>query len=892
VGGRLEVAVNGDINLWYLIAHPGSATLTFESPGVLSLVAAAVLFLLIARRDWPRRRAALWCRLVAFCLVVLALAGLRLSTRLPDDRLSLIALLDVSQSIDQEGRAWQEDYLERAAAALAPGDEIGIVKFGHNAAVVQPPGTQQSYPVDDEMVKPAATNIGKALDTAMALFPPDVERRVLLLSDGNETRGSSVATIPRALRSKVAIFAAVPPHAGGADASVEKLVVPPVVAEGAVFPVRIVLRNHGPAREGRLSLHLDGELLGEERLELHQGLNAVEIPYRMEGPGSRRLRATIFVGNDAIRANDYREEALTIGGEPRALVVSSRARPPIAVVLERKNVRVTVQSASEVPSRAESLLRYDAVILDDVVAADLDPGKLNALERYVRELGGGVVLLGGRMTYGDESFKGTALERLLPVTLEPRRPPKVERQPLGLFLVIDRSNSMGYHVHNRLQRSESESKLVYAKRAALAVLSQLKDSDYVGLLTFSSTMEEIAPLGRASDNRRQLEKQIPLLTADGGTDFYDALHMAHDQLVDSRIQTKHVILLTDGDTNRGAEGHHDLIAELARDGISVSTIRIGDDMVNLKLLTEISNRTGGHFYHVENAETLPELMLQDTTKAMAQVEQPGQVYAPRVGSWSQVLGGVDEKRIPELRGYAFSRPKPGADVLLDVPAQDRDDPILAAWQYGLGRVVAFTASISDDAELWIGWDGFGKLWSQIIRWTARAYSPWSYAIDVRRSGPSSTIMVRSFGDLGDGVLRARLRPHAERRIDVALVPQAPRVFTAQLPTLVGGSYPVTIIRRGAGGEVDELTQTVSFPDADAEPQEEFLADGANMQLLERLASATGGAVNAPLRELIRREPGTRGVEHPLDWLLIPLAMAFFLADVGLRRFDRTVGDDN
>jgi len=884
--------VNGDINLWYLMAHPASASVQFQSPAVVLLTAAAAFFYFVARRDSPRRRLAVWFRITAFCLLVLALAGFTLSTRLPDDRLSLMALLDVSESIDKEGRDWQEDYVERAAAALAPGDEMGVVKFAHNAAVARPPGTRQSYPIDDDFVQPTATDIGKALDTAMALFPPDVERRILLLSDGNETRGNSAATLPRARRSKVTIFAAVPPHAGGADASVEKLLVPPVVAEGAVFPVRVVLRNRGQPRDGTLSLHLDGELLGEEHIDLQQGLNAVEIPYRMEGIGSRRLRATILVADDAVRANDYREEALTVGGEPRVLVVSARAHPPIATVLERKSVRVTVQAPGEVPQLAEKLQRYDAVILDDVVAADLARDRLDALERYARELGGGVVVLGGRMTYGDESFKGSALERLLPVTLEPRRPPKVERQPLALFLVIDRSNSMGYHVTNRLQRSETDSKLIYAKRAALAVLSQLKDSDYVGLLTFSSTMEEIAPLRRVSENRTQLERQIPLITADGGTDFYDALQMAHRQLVDSRIQTNHVILLTDGDTNRGAEGHQDLVAGLASDGISVSTIRIGDDMVNLKLLTDISNRTGGHFYHVENAETLPELMLQDTTKAMAEVEQPGEVYVPRVGAWSQVLGGIEEKRIPKLRGYAFSRAKPGADVLLDVPAEDRDDPVLAVWQYGLGRVAAFTASIADDAELWVGWDGFGKLWSQIIRWTARAYSPWNYAIDVRRSGRSSVMTVRSFGDLGDGVLRARLQPHAEKRIDAALVPQAPRVFTAEVPTLLGGRYPVTIIRRSAGGEVDELTQTVSFPSKDAVPQEEFLAGGPNLLLLERLATATGGALNAPLRQVIRREPGTRGVDYALDWLLIPLAMVFFLADVGLRRFDRMAGDDN
>lgn len=875
--------MNPEINIWYLLANPGSVSVFLRSPGFLVLLAGIALFFRVARRDTLRRRVATWLRSAAFALVVLALAGLTLATRLPDDRLSLIAVVDVSQSIDATGRRWQDQYVERAVAALAPGDEIGVVEFGRDAVVAQPPGAPRAYAPAGVKVGKTATDIGKALDTAMAMFPPDVERRIVLLSDGHETRGDALAAIPRALRARASIYAASPPHAGGADASIEKLVVPPVVAEGAVFPLRVVLRNRGRAREAQLSLHLDGESLGEESLTLAPGLNAVEIPYRMHGAGTRRLRAAIFVPDDVVPANNYREAALTVGSEPHVLVVSTRARPPIATVLERKDIRVTVEPPASLPQSAARLARYDAVILEEVVAAEIGAGRLEALERYVREQGGGLIVAAGRMTYGDADFKGTPLEHLLPVTLEPRRPPRVDRQPLALFLLIDRSNSMGYHFRNRLQRSSTESKLVYAKRAALAVLSQLKDSDFVGVFAFDSMLFEVAPLRRVGENRRLLEEQIPKLQPGGGTDFFDALTAAHRQLVDGRVPTKHVILLTDGDTNRGAEGYRDLIERVAGEGISVSTIRIGDDMVNLRLLDDISKRTGGQFYHVENAESLPELMLKDTTKALAQVERTGESHMPRVSGWSQVLGGVDAHAIPELHGYAYARPRPGADVLLEVPATDRTDPILAVWQYGLGRVVAFTASAYDDAEMWTGWDGFGKFWSQLVRWSARASSPWSYAVDVERVGEESTLTVRSFGDLGDGVLRARLRPHPERSIDVALVPQSPRVFTARLPTLLGGRYPVSIIRRSAAGEVSERTQTVTFPAQDSEPQEEIYADTPNRLLLNRLTAATGGAVDASLREVVRREPGTRRVEHALDWVLLPLAMILFLGDVGLRR---------
>lgn len=871
------------LNLWYLLAHPDSASLAVGSPAWLVLLAGAAVFFLIGRRDTPARRAAACLRCGAYGATVLALAGLTLATRLPDDRLSLIAVLDVSQSIDAHGRRWQERYVERAAAALAPGDEIGVVKFGRDAAVVRPPGPPHSGVLAQAPVRESGTDIARALDTALALFPPDVERRIVLLTDGHQTHGDALAVIPRALRSRTAIYAAVPPHAGGADAAVEKLLVPPVVARGAVFPVRLVVRNRGRAREARLSLHLDDELLGEDRVSLEPGLNAIEIPYRLQEEGTRRLRAAVSLPDDIVPANNHREASLTVGGEPRVLLVSKRSRPPIAALLERKNIQVSSRSPAALPQSAGELSGYDAVVLEDPTAADLDAVRLVAIERYVRELGGGLVVAAGRMTYGDPGFKSTPLERLLPVTLEPRRPPRVDRQPLALFVLIDRSNSMGYHFRNRLQRSESESKLIYAKRAALAVLSQLKDSDFVGVNAFDSSLFEVAPLRRVSENRKLLEEHIPRLQPGGGTDFFDALEAAHRQLVDARVSAKHVILLTDGDTNRSAEGYRDLIARVAADGITVSTIRIGDDLVNLRLLEDISRRTGGQFYHVEDAESLPELMLRDTSKALAQVERSGEIHAPRRRVWNQILAGVDVRAIPELHGCAYTRPRPGADVLLDVAAAERDDPVLAVWQYGLGRVAALTASPYDDAEMWMGWDGLGKLWSQLVRWAARPFSLQSYAVDIERVEGESIMRVKSFGDLGDSVLRARLRPHPERAIDVPLVPQSPRVFAARLPALLPGRYPVTIVRRSASGQVSESIQTVTFPAGDAQPQEEIYAETPSRLLLDRLTAATGGAVDAPLRDVVRRQPGSRRVEHPLDWLLLPLAMALFLTDIGLRR---------
>ncbi len=875
--------MNPGISFGYLFAHPETVGISLPHPAALLLLGAIPLLIAWARKDFGQYRLALALRVGAYVALVLGLAGLAISARLPADRLSLIAAVDVSQSIDTAGRDWERQYMQQVAAALAPGDELGVVAFAKDAAVVQAPGSTSATTLATAPVVSSATDIARGLETAMALFPPDTERRLLLISDGNQTRGNALIDVARARQASVAVYAAVPPHDTAADVAVEKLTLAPLVADGSVFPLRAVLRNTGGTRSVLVSLLVDGEAVGNQTLTIQPGLNAVEIPYRLSGAGSHRVRVQVMAAGDPIPGNDYREASVMVGGATRVLLVTTHPHSSLARVLGRKDVAVEAIAPAEFPSRVEQLFGYHCVVFEDVGAQGFPDRKFSALERYVREFGGGFVMAAGEGTYGDAAFKQTAIERMLPVTLEPRRPPRAEREPLALFILIDRSNSMGYHIRNRLERSEDESKLAYAKRAALAVVRQLKDSDMVGLIAFDSEPFQVAPLRPLKDNRPLLESNIPRLQPGGGTDFYDALESARKQLIDSRVNTMHVILLTDGDTNRGAADHYPLITALAQADISVTTIRIGDDTVNLNLLHDISGRTGGQFYHAENVEALPELLLKDTSEALTQTPRHEETFAPRVAGASQVLRGIAPNTLPSLRGYAYARSKPGADTLLFVPSRDKRDPILNAWQYGLGRVLAFTASLDDDAETWVGWDGFGKFWSQLVRWAVQEHTPWDYAIELHRADGQTILNVHAFDDLEDGVLMARIFADPDHAMEIAVPPRAPREFSAQLPPLPGGRYPLTLTKRSGKQQVSERTEMIDIPDRDEEPQEESETDQPNLALLNALTSSTGGAVNAPVRTLVGRKVGTRRVDHPLDWLLIPAAMLLFLADVGIRR---------
>jgi Mg-chelatase subunit ChlD len=871
--------------LSYLFSHPTHVGVAFERPLALLLLAAAPVFLLLRSR-LGRRAAHL--RSGAYAALVLATAGVALTVSLPDQPLSLVVAVDTSESIDAKGSEWALRYVRNAASGLAPGDEIAVLTFAKDVRLIHPPGPAPAALDFSTSTARTATNLDLALDTAAALFPGERTRRLLLVSDGNETRGDSRRQIPRLREAAVRVDVAVPPGGHAPDVQLDKLILAPQVPEEHVVPLRIVARNTGKLRPAVLTLYLDDRVMDSAAIELQPGLNSFELPAEISGRGSHRLKAALAVPDDPTPSDNYREVGVTVRGRIRILLIDPHERSPLAGALQRRGIAVDLRTPERLTT-LDDLPSYDAVILEDVGAADLSAPALARIEGFVRDFGGGLVVAGGETTFGDPAFAGTALEPLLPVTLEPRRPKPATREPLALFIVIDRSNSMGYN--SRIGTLRDGEKLRYAKEAALAVVRQLRDEDLVGVIAFDSQPRELAPLRPLRENRERLQRLIPRLVENGGTDFFDALESARAQLAASRVDRRHVVLLTDGDTNRSAmDEYRDLIGDLAAAEISVTTIRIGDNTVNLRLLQDISDQTGGRFYYVEDAQTLPDLMLQDTTRALGPLNAGTERYFPQTGSRSQALSGIDEHTIPTLSGYAYSRPRDGAEIALHVTRLQRRDPILAVWRYGLGHVAAFTASPSLDAEQWWGWTQFAKFWSQLVHWTASEHAEGSYVVDAVRMQGATELTVRTSSAADeDATLFARLHLDDGVVREIGLVSERPRSFTAHVPSLPGGRYPLTILRRSKSGAVSEQTFPVTIPDEEVEPRHELERRAPDLGLLTALAEGTGGKLNPNAREVVEREVGSRRAVHPLDALLLPLAMFLFLADVAVRRLGYEVG---
>jgi Mg-chelatase subunit ChlD len=866
-------------------------TYTLTAPEWLWLL--ALLPLLWLPLFWQTQRvvmslAALF-RSLAAVLLVAALAGLSIQTILSEHKLTLVAAADMSDSVSAEGRAWTQEYLARLVKTLEPTDELAVLSFAGDTSLVVPPGNPTNVSLTVEALQgPVAdqngeTNIARALERSLALYPEEAEKRLVLITDGNETAGVAKQHIALARRMGVKIFPVIPPSGQHPEVSLEKFITPPLVREGSAFNVRLVVRNgnHKPVR-GSAVVFANDQTLTRQEVNLEPGLSVLEVPAQILQRGNYLLRAEVKAEPDTVSGNNKQSVNLAVTGKIRSLVITDNAKTHLARALQMKEVETEFRRPEGIPTQIAELLDYNCLVFDDISRGGISQQQMNVVERYVRDFGGGFLMAGGLRTFGDLGYKGTTVERVLPLTFQEQRPKKKKRTPIALFLVIDRSNSMGYN--SKIRGLHDGQKMKYAQKAALELLNQLQDSDYAGAIAFDSEAYLLAPLNFLSVNRAELTDKIARLQYGGGTDFYSALETASDQLAQVRGAIRHILLLTDGDSNRSPADHYPLTASIAQRQISITTIRIGSDTVNLQLLSYMSDKTGGRFYHVDDVELLPQLLIKDTKQVMREKDddddKPKEIV-PRVGERGMILQGLND--FPSLEEYMLTKPKTGADVQLYTDAHKEHDPLLATWQYGLGKVVAVTFDPSGAGSSdWIRWEGYSKFWSQAVRWAIRDETPWDYRLSARVRGDRTVLQAESFESDDEGVLQVRL-PRGGQTDELTLMPVAPRVYEAVMSGKRQGSFPVTVLKRRGGKVINQKTEVVMVGQSSGDSLDEYRQQHPNRDLLRDLAAGTGGKIDPDLNELVaQKREGKKKQLHPLENNLIIGALFLLLGDIAIR----------
>ena len=847
--------------------------LTFEALWPLVLLLAVPIIWRWGRRSatnlGPRHMAAATA-LRATALLLLALALMRPVWHAASRAVSVVYVVDVSRSVAPGFVRSALEWIRAAERERTPASSAYVV-FGDRPVLapdldqVQRIGVIRDGNAEAGAVTQGSTNIELALDAALLAFRPGQIKRLVLFSDGNQTRGDLWRVLPRLQAEAVRVFAFPARERAVQDAWVEAIETAPAVRRDE--PTRIVVRVVSEAAAPALvRLAASDRELARRQVLLVPGVNTVEFRTRLRQSGAVDLAAEVTAQGDTVRENDRLQQSVWVG--PRARVLYAEGQTDAGAYLRdalwRDGIDVTSIRGTELPTSASGLASYDAVIVSDVPRAVLDEPRMRALAAYVRDAGGGLVYAGGESTYGESGFSGSDLERVLPVEFKAQE----KRRDLALVVCLDRSYSM------------KGRPIELAKAATRAALDMLEEQHYFGVIAFDSQPHDTVPLQQLR-SRRKAEDLIDRIQASGQTNIYPALATAFRWLQNAQPKRRHVILLSDGDT--APADFERLVKRLVDAHITVSTVAIGPS-AERELMSNIARWGRGRAYFAEDVAMVPQIFVEDTQKVSRTtlVEEP---FRPVVKRRIEALRGIDFSTAPLLRGFASMKPRDGAEVFLE---SDSGAPILSRWQYGLGRTLVFASDVKNRwAADWLTWQGYGKFWGQLVRDVMRRDTGEELRMQLTRDGDRALVELEA--PTREGLWQNRLVPLV--RVSrpgggdetLRLRQHAPGAYSAVL-ALDGVAVAPYVFRLEVGGGIDAAAarrvgvRKLYYPYAD-----EYRSRAPDLSLLQTLTEQTGGKLTPKTEEVFAAGNDRGRVRSSLWPWVAALALLTYLLDISVRR---------
>lgn len=802
-------------------------------------------------------RVLLAVRSLIFVLLVFSLAGL--SLRSPCSETMCVFLVDTSRSIDENASRLARDFVTKTQEHLE----------NTTCALMEFDATPRLAVADEPVTKKGSreeTNIAAAIKPAQAIVPPHCTGHLVLLSDGNETEGDALRT---AIASGVRISVVPLPVSPEPEVQLVELRAPSNVRQGEPFHLEILVRCNTET-DGLIRVYRDDFKLIEQRETLNPGENLLRYPLQA-GEDRQQLYTALLVSNDdSIHENNSATITLACDGPPRVLLLESDPELVLdfTAALREQAIEVETRAATEFPQTLEELNRYEAVIVSDVPATAFSVAQMELLRNYVRDLGGGFLMLGGERSFGLGAYSETVLDDLLPVRCKFEK--EEEKPSLAMCLIIDRSGSM------------QGEKIELAKDAAQSVVELLNARDYVTVIAFDATPHTVVAAQNVV-SPAVIRSQIARVSAEGGTSIYPALLRAHQELQGVPAKLKHAILLSDGQSERG--DFETITRQMRDESVTLTTIGIGD--ADHDLLGRLAEIGQGRYYRCEDPREIPQIFARETITAgkSALEEIP---FIPVTITRSEILSGLNLDEAPPLLGFVKTEPKPTSRSIL---VTETGEPLLVVSRYGLGVCIAFTSDVKSRwASEWLAWDSFGSFWGQVLRYTMRKTNSGRSRTGLLHDG-NRTILVVDALDVENGFLN-KATGHVNvfgpggLKTEIPLQQIGPGRYEASVPCRERGAYvfqPQLQDEQGKPIPLPSRSLSIGYP-------KELQLKGTNTELLKKIAKATGGLYDPSPEELGRychenKEAATSWKTRPLWPWLLAVVICLFVFDVFLRRVD-------
>ena len=837
---------------------------------------------------WPRsgpdrRREALALSLRCTLLLglILSLAGLEIERT--SENLAVVFLLDHSDSMPPEARAEAFDYVHRAMQAMGPDDQSAVVVFGGEALVEQAMSARRELPPISSSPDSSQTDLSAAMRLGLALYSPDRARRMVLLSDGEATRGDAPQTAQFAQAQDVELLAVPFEHAAGEEVWLVEVEAPALLRQGERFDLSLTIEATR-ATQAAVRVFADEALVFNQSQPLTRGLQTLRLPLAAGAPGIVRYRVQIESGADSYYQNNELSAFSRVLGPPRLLLVApavgesiglnGEQRPDEAIqlvaALEASGFIVERILPQQVPlGDLAGLAVYNAVVLVDVPARQLSPRQMTQLQSYVRDLGGGLLAVGGPTSFGLGGYFRTPLEETLPVDMQIQD--ELRRPTLTIVYVIDRSGSMA-------DSSGGAAKIELAKEAAARSVELLFPGDRAGVVAFDESASWVVPITEVVDPQA-IAQDVGTLAAGGGTDILAGLQAVAQVLPDDPAPVKHIILITDG----GADptGIPELVTQLRLEhGITLSAVGIGSDAA--PFLADLAERGGGRYQFAPDPGSIPSIFTEETALVARSYIVEERFYPEQVGS-SPILSGITE--VPPLLGYVATSAKDLARLLLISPAED---PILAVWQYGLGQAAAFTSDATGRwGREWVGWSGYVAFWSQVARAVTAQQEASPLSVSVEQNNGQAYLNVEARAASGDSLnglqLEAKVLAPGEAGQTLTLQQSGPGSYRAPFSSGAPGVYLFRV-----AGDAGAVTTTAGWVmPYSPEYGRPISQEGALLGLVQ----ANGGrlADEDPRAAFAHTLRGQASALPVRPWALA-LAAILLVLDIGVRRLFVSLAD--
>ncbi len=820
---------------------------------------------------WARKRFVLILRTLIVVLIVFALAGVQ--TVQVHRRVCTIFVVDVSDSVAEAARQRAREVIARALQHARFDDLTGIVLFGRNSVVEVMPTRLQKLPPFTAAPDRAATDIASALRLAMALFPDGYSRRIVLLSDGNETHGDALSVAEVARTEGISLdVVPLPTAEKKRELIVTDILMPSETKVGQPFPVRVIVEATDPA-SGILRVDRDGIPVKEVPVNLSPGRNAIAFSLRVNKAGISRFRFVLEAGPDTDPRNNIGMGLVSVKGKPKVLLAEGLTDPTGTLVkaLRANDLEVVPVREGQLPTRPEEWQQFDAVIFSDYPAWGMSDQQMRVIRSAVRDTGIGFVMVGGEQSFLPGGYYGTPIAEILPVDLDVRQ--RKVYPAATVVIIMDTSGSMA-------AMEDGVQKVHLAAMAAIETLKMLRPIDRFGVIVSGTGTDWLAPIQPAQNAPRIIEQISRIYAGGGGIYCRPSLELAAKAILAEPTRVRHILMLTDTDDCDEQEGCFEIAAQLRRLGVTLTVVGFGrPDGIHAPFCQQLARIGGGNYYVTRSARNLPKLFTADVSIMTRSAIEEG-AFIPKIVGWDEMLNGVDWRRTPPLLAYCLTSDKPLARTLMRT---DKNDPLLATWQFGLGTATAFTSDAKPKwARRWVAWSDFATFWTNVVRNALRKAAQTRYTVLFQLRQGEAAIELHAFTPDGEPInlLQPKVTVATPMGESQSLVLQQEGLghYRGTVPVTETGVYLVTVHETDERGKPRVFTTGFALP-----YPTEYRFIRTNLPLLERLAELTGGKVNPKPSEVFRlpEQPSASVTDiwHYCVWL----ALALFLLDIAVRR---------